>query len=175
MTAPTARVWSQNSAWRTRLRRHKLVRNGVLLTPAQFCRQRGISSAHLVRLERQRDVFVVTVDRKRYFPAMFADCSFNQRRLAKLLRRLPIRMPPIATYLFFASRRGSLGDKSPLQTTRRARRFRVALRIADNESDIERLQAALKAGEESGPASHFDGRAFLRRKRATSAVPRCRS
>ncbi|WP_367872593.1 type II toxin-antitoxin system ParD family antitoxin [Trinickia violacea] len=75
-------------------------------------------------------------------------------------------MSPIARYLFIVGRRGSLGDKSLLQSTRRAKRFRVALRIADNEADADRLQRALKAGERSGPASPFDGQSFLRHTRA---------
>ncbi|WP_415765571.1 type II toxin-antitoxin system ParD family antitoxin [Paraburkholderia sp. J10-1] len=79
-------------------------------------------------------------------------------------------MSPIAKYLLLIGRRGSLGDKSPVQAVRRGKRFRVALRLADSEAAEVRLSKALRAGELSGPASPFDGKAFLRRKQATTVV-----
>ncbi|MEM5299908.1 hypothetical protein VSR82_37265 [Burkholderia sp. JPY481] len=141
------RVWSQNAEWRIRVRRRRLAHRGELLSPAEFCRRKGISLARLPELERRGQVFSVVIDRKQYLPAMFANCSFNRSRLEKLLRRLPPRMSPIAKYLFFVARRGSLGDKSPLQSTRRGKQYRVALRLADAEADEVRLRRA-KAGEE---------------------------
>lgn len=125
---------SNLGSWRysdlqVRLRRRRLVHREELLSPSRFCRRKGISHTRLLELERRGKVFSVEIDHKRYLPALFADRSLNQRRLAKLLRRLPSRASPIAKYLFFVARRGSLGDKSPLQSTRRARRFRLALRL----------------------------------------------
>ena len=171
MTAPRARIWSQNSEWRVRWRRRQLVRRGELLSPRQFCEQRGISRAALVQLAQRGQVFSVKIGGKPYIPAVLADRSVDQRRLGELMRRLPCVMPPMEKYFFFVGRRGSLGDKSPVQAVRRGKRFRVALRLADSEADEVRLAQALRADEESGQASRFDGHAFLRLKRATSAVP----
>ncbi|WP_368623608.1 type II toxin-antitoxin system ParD family antitoxin [Paraburkholderia sp. BR13444] len=62
---------------------------------------------------------------------------------------------------------GSLEDKSSVQSMRRGKRCRVALKIADSEADAVRLDSALKVGEGSGSASRFDSQAFLRRMQAT--------
>ncbi|WP_322034187.1 type II toxin-antitoxin system ParD family antitoxin [Paraburkholderia sp. J76] len=124
----------------------------------------------LVRLARRGQVFSVKIGGKPYIPAVLADRSVDQRRLRKLLRRLPSSMPPMEKYFFFVGRRGSLGDKSPVQAVRRGKRFRVALRLADNEAAEVRLVQALRDGELSGPAASFDGKAFLRRKQANTAV-----
>lgn len=149
MTASKARGSSQNSEWRVRWRRRQLVRRGELLSPPLFCQQRGISRARLLQLERREELFSVKVGRKLYFPAVLAESSLDRCRIRKLLRLLPSSMPPMAKYLFLTGRRGSLGDKSPLQSTRRAKRYHVALRIADAEADAVRVERTLKAGEDS--------------------------
>ncbi|MCC8393160.1 type II toxin-antitoxin system ParD family antitoxin [Paraburkholderia sp. MMS20-SJTR3] len=47
---------------------------------------------------------------------------------------------------------------------------RAGLRmLEDHESQVRALHDALKAGEESGAASPFDGESFLRRMRAKHA------
>ena len=145
------------------------MRSGQFLSPSRFCHRKGISHTRLLELDRCGEVFSVVIDHRRYFPAVLADGSLNRPRLRRLLGRLPYGMPPIAKYFFLIGRRGSLADKSPLQATRRAKRYRIALRIADAEADLVRLQTALNAGENSGVASRFDGPAFLLRMRATRA------
>ncbi|MGF6837899.1 hypothetical protein QF001_001766 [Paraburkholderia youngii] len=115
--------------------RRKLVRKGALLLPVEFCRQKGISREELARRERSGDVFGVEIEGQTYYPAVLADKSLEQQRLVKLLRHLGPRVPPMARYLLLVNRRSSLGGKTPLQALRRGRRFRLALRIADNLSD----------------------------------------
>ena len=115
-----------------RRRRRQLVRSRELLSPRLFCRQRGISRAQLLQLERRGEVFSVIVGRKPYFPAVLADGSLDRHRLEKLLKRLPADIPPIAKYLFLVGRRGSLGGKTVLHAMRSGKRYRIALRLADN-------------------------------------------
>ncbi len=153
----------RNSSLQVRMRRRRLVRRGELLSPERFCQKAGISRSCLLYLVQCGELFSVPVGNWRYFPAVLADNSLDRHRLGKLLRPLPVGMTPIAKYFFLVSRRGSLGDKSPVQATRRAKRYRVALRIANAEMDTVVLRMALKAGEHSGAASRFDGHAFLRR------------
>jgi hypothetical protein len=112
--------------------RRQLVLKGVLLNAAQFCLQRGISPPQLAQLERQRTFFAVTVNRKRYFPAVLADRSIDRRRLEKLMRRLTPHVPAMVRFDLLASRRGSLGGKTVLQAMRRGKRYRMALRLADS-------------------------------------------
>jgi hypothetical protein len=123
MTTPEDRICWQNSEWRIRLRRRQLVRRGELLSPRLFCVRKDISPACLLELHRRGKVFSVGFDRKRYFAAVLADSSFDQRRLEKLPRHLPPTMRLIVKYLFLVGRRGSLGSKSPLQAMRRAKRL----------------------------------------------------
>ncbi len=146
----------QHPSLHVRIRRRRLVHRGELLSPRLFCEQRAISRAMLVRLARRGQVFSVRVGGKQYIPAVLADSSLDRRRLEQLLRRLPSSMPPIAKYLFLIGRRGSLGDKSPVHSVRRGKRFRVALRLADSEADEMRRAKAGRAGELSGPVSPFD-------------------
>jgi hypothetical protein len=111
------------------------VRNGALLSTNAFCRRRGISPAHLVRLERQGDVFAVTIDHKAYYPAVLADTSHDMHRLAKLCRQLGQHVPAMTRYHFFVTRWVSLGKKTPLQALHRGRRYAWALRKADGVAD----------------------------------------
>jgi hypothetical protein len=108
------------------------LRKGMLLTATQFCRRRGVSSAQLVLAQRRGIVFSLCVHRKRYYPASLADRSVDRYRLDKLMRRLTTHVPPAARFDFLITRRGSLGDKIPLQALRRGKRYRVALRVADS-------------------------------------------
>ncbi|MFL9913965.1 hypothetical protein PQR75_00860 [Paraburkholderia fungorum] len=103
--------------------------------PVEFCRRKGISREELLRQERCGDVFSVNIKGQTYYPAVLADKSFEQRRLVKLLRRFGPRVPSMERFLQLVNRRGSLGGKTPLQALRREKRFRLALRIADNLSD----------------------------------------
>ena len=115
-----------------RRRRRQLVRSRKLLSPRLFCLQRGISRARLLQLERRGEVFPVIVGHKPYFPAVLADGTLDQHRLEKLLKRLSPDIPPIAKYLFLVGPRGSLGDKTVLHAMRSGKRYRMALRLADN-------------------------------------------
>lgn len=119
--------------------RRRLVRAGALLLPGEFCLRKDISREELVRQERRGDIFSVEIEGRTYFPAVLADKSFGKRRLATLLRLLRPSVPPMARYLLLVSRRGSLGDKTPLQATRRGKRYRVALRLADDLVNDSRI------------------------------------
>lgn len=125
---PTIAIFDGDVRWR----RRQLVRSRTLLSPRLFCQQRGISRAQLLQLERRGEVFSVIVGRKPYFPAVLADGSLDRHRLEKLLKRLPADIPPIAKYLFLVGRRGSLGGKTVLHAMRSGKRYRIALRLADN-------------------------------------------
>lgn len=143
--------YSGRGAWRNsdlqvRLRWRRLVLREELVSPERFCQRKGLSRAQLQELERRGQVFSVRIGRKRYFPAALADGSLTQRRLQRLAKSLPSTMPSIAKYLFLVGRKGSLGDKSPVQSLRRGKRFRVALRLADNEADEVLRAKALRRG-----------------------------
>ena len=115
-----------------RLVRRRFVRKGILLSAEAFCQRRVISRDELVRQERSGEVFVMVVDGTRHYPAFLADNILNRHRLTKLLRRMPPALPPELLFDLFMARRGSLGDKSPLQAIRRGARYRVAMRLADS-------------------------------------------
>ena len=132
---PEDRFWRQNVERRAARARRRLVRNGALLSTNAFCRRRGISPAHLVRLERQGDVFAVTIDHKAYYPAVLADTSHDMHRLANLCRQLGQHVPAMTRYHFFVTRWVSLGKKTPLQALHRGRRYAWALRKADGVAD----------------------------------------
>jgi hypothetical protein len=128
---------NRTNDWRAARQRAKRVymtflRKGMLLTATQFCRRRGVSSAQLVLAQRGGIVFSLCIHRKHYYPASLADSSVDWYRLDKLMRRLAMHVPPATRFDFLITRRGSLGDKNPLQALRRGKRYRVALRVADS-------------------------------------------
>ncbi|MBB5427484.1 hypothetical protein HDG40_005663 [Paraburkholderia sp. JPY158] len=129
MTAPKGRIWPQNMHRRSARYKRNLVRKGELLPEAEFCRQRGISRAQLALLLKRREAFAVTVKYRKCYPAVLAGPSLTRRRLTKLLEQLPPWLPPLIKYDLLTARRGSLGDKSPVQLVHRGDGYRRALRL----------------------------------------------
>jgi hypothetical protein len=132
--------WS-GAQWRLEIRcagkhsRRKAVRRRQFLSPQQFCRQRGISRAHLVRLERHDDVFAVTIDHKAYYPAVLARPVRNPHRFTKLCHQLGQHVPAMTRYNFLVMRWGSLGGKTPLQALRQGPRYAWTLHKAEGVAD----------------------------------------
>lgn len=115
--------------------RRRIVRGGVLLRANAFCIRKGISCQKLLRLLRKREVFSMTVDGVPHYPAALAGGRIQGRRISKLLRRMPVVLPSELLFDLLHTRRASLGNKSPLQTIRRRKQFRIALRVADCLAD----------------------------------------
>jgi hypothetical protein len=118
--------------------RRKLACKGVFLSGDAFCQRSGSSRTQLVREERRGGLFNLRISRETYAPAVLADNSLDKHRLAKLLRRMAPYVPAIGRYDLLVSRRGPLGGKTALEATRRGKRYRVALRLADSVASENR-------------------------------------
>ncbi|WP_172170304.1 helix-turn-helix domain-containing protein [Paraburkholderia elongata] len=120
--------------------RRRKVQRGEFLSAQAFCRQRGVSPAELRRLGRRGDVFGVEIAHRRYYPAVLASVSGVQlSRLDRLCRRLR-PLPAWLRWDTLTAPRGSLGDRSVMQSLSRGARYRrarwfVGVTVADHKGN----------------------------------------
>jgi hypothetical protein len=127
--AKSTPTWLQDMQRDALQARRTMVRNGELLSADELCRRRGISSGRLARMLESGSVFSVEVDGVEYYPALLADPAYNSRRLAALCRILwPVE--PMSRLGFLTTRRGSLGDMTPLEAMQTGAGYRRVREVA---------------------------------------------
>jgi hypothetical protein len=106
-----------------------MVASGALLSELEFGKLLGVSQKRLARLLADGSVFTFEVDGRVYFPSLLADASHDLRKLQSICRIL-VPAPPESRLDFLTSRRGSLGDRSPLDMLESDDDFKSLKRVA---------------------------------------------
>jgi hypothetical protein len=109
--------------------RRGMVASGELLAPTEFKKRIGVSEKRLARLVKEGSVFAVDVDETEYFPALLSDPLLNGKRLQTICRII-VPAEPMSRLDFLTSRRGSLGDRRPLEMLESDDDFRTLKRMA---------------------------------------------
>ncbi|MGF6931202.1 hypothetical protein OKW41_000341 [Paraburkholderia sp. UCT70] len=109
--------------------RREMIANGELVAPTDFKKRIGISEKRLAALLNDGGVFTVEVDEVSYIPALLAEPAHNRKRLQAICRIIATA-PPISRLDFLTSRRGSLGDRSPLEMLESDDDFKSLRRLA---------------------------------------------
>jgi hypothetical protein len=92
-----------------------MVQKGQLVTAAEFQELMGWTSRQAVwKAVDSRRVFCLEYKAQRYFPAFYADASYDRRHLEAVTKILG-DLPGGAKLQFFLTRKGSLGGATPLQ------------------------------------------------------------
>ncbi|MGF6550728.1 hypothetical protein [Paraburkholderia youngii] len=110
--------------------RRELVSDGTLLSEAELRDRLGVSKALFTRMCAEGAIFGVDVDGDLCYPALLADARYNRERIQEICR---IIVPAGESRLdFLCSRRGNLGDRSPLE-------------MLDDEADFAQLRRVARA------------------------------
>jgi hypothetical protein len=96
-----------------RVARRRLVHEGQLLEPSQLRDALQMTRQAISAGTRVNRLFSVEVDGRPYYPTFFTDGTLDRNVLERISRALG-RLPGWTKWNFFVSRRGSLGDMSPL-------------------------------------------------------------
>lgn len=121
--------WWQEMKRKALESRKAMVRDGELLSAMEFGGYLHLSPGRLARLELAGSVFSVEVDGVAYYPALLADARHDRRRLRAICRILQ-PAEAWARLGFLESRRGSLGDISPLDAMRSDAGYRRLREVA---------------------------------------------
>ena len=111
--------------------RREMIASGELISEADFRQRLGVTPRRLIKLLTDGSVFTLEVDNVEYYPALLAEPGIDHNRLQAVCRII-VPAPPDSRLDFLTSRRGSLGDRSPLQ-------------MLSNDSDFKSLQQAAAA------------------------------
>ncbi|WP_239499019.1 MULTISPECIES: hypothetical protein [Paraburkholderia] len=94
--------------------RRDMVANGELISEADFRQRLGLPRPRLSKLLADGSVFALEVEGAEYFPVLLADPALNQQRLQEICRVI-VPAPSWSRLDFLSSKRGSLGDRSPVE------------------------------------------------------------
>lgn len=94
--------------------RRQMIADGRLLPADEFRSRLRISKNKFGRMLAHDEIFGLDVDGANYFPALLADPRLDHKRL-RAICDIIIPAPPGSRLDFLWSRRGSLGDRSPLE------------------------------------------------------------
>lgn len=97
------------------VRRRRLVQEGELIGQSEFCARTGVRERGFPQLLKTGSIFLVDVDGVGYVPAYLADRNLNRSRLQSICRILA-PAAAIDKFLYLNSRRGSLGNLTPLES-----------------------------------------------------------
>jgi hypothetical protein len=111
--------------------RHAMIATGELISEADFRHRLGVTPRRLSKMLTEGSVFTLEVDETVYYPTLLAEPGIDHNRLQAVCRII-VPAPPDSRLDFLTSRRGSLGDRSPLQ-------------MLSNNSDFKSLQQAAAA------------------------------
>ncbi|MFM0499052.1 hypothetical protein [Paraburkholderia caffeinilytica] len=109
--------------------RREMIANGDLISEAEFRRRCNLTARRLSVLLTDDSVFTIKVDGVEYFPALLA-APANQRRSVYEICRVIATAPSDARLDFLSSRRGRLGDRSPLEVLKDENGFKTVSRMA---------------------------------------------
>ncbi|MFC0695197.1 hypothetical protein [Paraburkholderia humisilvae] len=116
--------------WQQALRaRRDMVANGELISEADFRQRLGVTEGRLSSLLADGSLFTLEVDGAVYYPAQLADQTHNRSRLQAICRIIA-SAPADSRLGFLSSRRGSLGDRSPLDMLENDDDFKSLSRLA---------------------------------------------
>lgn len=102
-----------------------MVRNGQLVTPAEFQHRMGWASRQAVwKAVDSHRVFYLDYKAERYFPAFYADPAYDRKHLEAVTKMLG-DLPGGSKLQFFLARKGSLGGETPLQALAEGRVTKV--------------------------------------------------
>jgi hypothetical protein len=124
-----------------------MIANGDLISEAEFCRCCNLSARRLYVLLADESVFKLEVDGVEYFPALLA-VSESQRRSVYEICRVIATAPSDARLDFLSSRRGRLGDRSPLEVLKDENGFKTVSRMtAAWAAELSRTLVTIFEGE----------------------------
>ena len=110
--------------------REALVRAGELLPAAEMWTKLGITRQGLSKAVKAGNYFTVDVGPKAYYPAFYTSTDIDRKALTSVSALLG-QLPGWSKWQFFTTRKGSLGDVTPLDALRKGK--------------LESVQAAAKA------------------------------
>jgi hypothetical protein len=93
--------------------RREMVASGELIPEDEFLARLNVTKRRLNKLLADGSIFTLEVDGAVYYPALLADPVHNRQRL-QVICRIIAPAPADSRLGFLTSRRGSLGDRSPL-------------------------------------------------------------
>lgn len=107
-----------------RRNRESLVASGDLVTSQRLAEALGISRQAVQQGREARRLFSLEARGEDYFPSFYADPGLDRRVLEDISRALG-DLPGAEKWVFFTTRRGSLGDVTPLDALREGKRAQV--------------------------------------------------
>ncbi|WP_429489909.1 hypothetical protein [Paraburkholderia sp. RAU6.4a] len=94
--------------------RRAMIASGELIPEYEFLKQLGVTKRQLDSLLADGSIFAMEVDNAEYYPALLADPALDRRRLQEICRAI-VPAPSWSRLDFLSSKRGSLGDRSPVE------------------------------------------------------------
>jgi hypothetical protein len=94
--------------------RRQLVENGLLIDPQTLQRALSLTAGDIADAAREGRLFRIDVGEEQYYPAFFVSKTVP----LAVLQSVSIALEPLSDWQkwdFFTARRGSLGDRSPLE------------------------------------------------------------
>lgn len=107
-----------------RRNRETLVASGELVTSQRLAETLGISRQAVQQGREAKRLFSLEASGEDYFPSFYADPGLDRRVLEDVTRALG-DLPGAEKWVFFTTRRGSLGDVTPLDALREGKRAQV--------------------------------------------------
>ena len=107
-----------------RRNRELLVASGELVTSQRLAETLGITRQAVQQGRDARRLFSLEARGEDYFPRFYADPGLDRRVLEDITRILG-DLPAAEKWAFFTTRRGSLGDLTPLDALRKGKRAQV--------------------------------------------------
>jgi hypothetical protein len=107
-----------------RRNRELLVASGELVTSQRLAETLGVTRQAVQQGREARRLFSLEARGEDYFPSFYADPGLDRKVLEDITRVLG-DLPAAEKWVFFTTRRGSLGDLTPLDALRKGRRAQV--------------------------------------------------
>ena len=119
------RVTEPEKLYETALRnREMLVASGELVSSQRLAETLGVSRQAVQQGRETRRLFSLEARGEDYFPSFYADPGLDRKVLEDITRALG-DLPGAEKWAFFTTRRGSLGDMTPLDALRKGKRAQV--------------------------------------------------
>lgn len=109
--------------------RREMAASGELILEDEFLKRLCVTKQRLSSLLADGSIFTLEVDGAVYYPAVLADPAHNRKRLQAICRIIA-PAPPDSRLGFLTSRRGSLGDRRPLEMLESDDDFKTLKRLA---------------------------------------------
>ena len=107
----------------------KMIADGELLGAADFAARWQVSRQAVSKAALANRIFAIELSGERYFPAFLLDPRYDRPQLSAVCHALG-DLPGTSKLQFFLSRKGSLGNRTPLQALATGQ-YRQALAAAE--------------------------------------------